>query len=204
MNRMTGSISARGGAMPSAAGPSDEGLEGRLAEGDVTAFDRVVARHGDRIAGLAFRLLGWPADVEDVVQDVFLAVWRHRRRFRGHSSLDTWLTAITLNQCRTIQRKHGLRTRLLARMRSESRRSASPAADNAAERRDVAAIVQRAVRALPHKDREVVVLRDLEGMSVEGIAEVLSVSANAVHVRLSRARARLRVMLESGRTECSR
>jgi RNA polymerase sigma-70 factor (ECF subfamily) len=155
------------------------------------AFEAVVEAHQEKVARLAHRLLGWRrgADVQDVVQDVFLAALRHRRRFRGESGLGTWLSAITVNCCRTHQRRQQLRRLLLLRRQNDSQ--AEPPASEAAASEDAARRVRQAVQALPPRDREVVVLRYFEGLDAEGIAAVTGISKNAVEVRLHRARARL-------------
>jgi RNA polymerase sigma-70 factor (ECF subfamily) len=155
------------------------------------AFEAVVAAHQEKVARLAHRLLGWRsgADVQDVVQDVFLAALRHRRRFRGESSLGTWLSAITVNCCRTHQRRQQLR-RLLVLRRPSQPEAESPASEALASE-DAARRVRQAVQALAPRDREVVVLRYFEGLDAAGIAAVTGISKNAVEVRLHRARARL-------------
>src|SRR5271170_6602683 len=99
---------------------------GRLANGEAEAFEQFVALYQPRVARLAQRLLGWNADVDDVVQDVFLAAWRKIGSFRRGSSLWTWLTVITLNQCRSRIRRRSLLQRLPFRL---ARRDAHPPAD---------------------------------------------------------------------------
>jgi len=75
---------------------------------EAVALEDLVAEHQQRIAGLAYRLLDRPDDVADVVQEVFLAAFRNLRRFRGESSLATWLTTITVNKCRSHVRRRRL------------------------------------------------------------------------------------------------
>ena len=78
----------------------EKSLAQRFAEGDAAAFEAVVAIHRPRITRLVYRLLAWPADVDDLVQEVFLAALTQCRKFRGESALATWLTVIALNKCR--------------------------------------------------------------------------------------------------------
>jgi len=99
----------------------EKSLAQRFAEGDAAAFEAVVAIHRPRIARLVYRLLGWPADVDDMVQEVFLAALTKCRKFRGESALATWLTVIALNKCRTHRRG------LLSRWRTLRRASRRPA-----------------------------------------------------------------------------
>src|SRR5258706_4354223 len=98
----------------------DKSLAQRFADGDSAAFEAVVAIHRPRITRLVYRLLGWPNDVDDMVQEVFLAALTKCRRFRGDSALATWLTVIALNKCRTHRRS------LLSRWRTLRRASPRP------------------------------------------------------------------------------
>ncbi len=157
---------------------------------DEATFEGIVARYESRVARLAFRLLGWRDDVEDIVQDVFVSVFRNLRQFRGDSNLDTWVMSITVNTCRSYRRKRFLRLRVLKHARTDTE-AAPDAADDGA----VFDQVHRAVRTLPAKFREVIVLRYMEEMSVDEISELLGVSRGAVEVRLSRARERLKDVL---------
>jgi len=173
----------------------DKLLVERFARGDASAFDRIVAMHQGRVARLAYRLLGWPGDVDDVVQEVFLAALRGRRRFRGRASLSTWLTAITINKCRSHRRKRLLQLRLVAGSRAKGSQTPAAPADQQTTDRETLDRVRRAVRVLPARYREVVVLRYLEEMPVETVGEVLRISRNTVQVRLHRARGRLKELL---------
>jgi RNA polymerase sigma factor (sigma-70 family) len=179
-----------------AALPDDEPdklLHAAFVAGDESAFDRLVERHHERVARLAYRLLGWRGDVDDVVQDVFLAALKQLHRFRSQSSLSTWLTTITLNTCRTHRRKQLVRLRWWTRQRDTNHQRSSeiePFKDEVSEQ------VRSAVQSLPAKDREVIVLFYLEDRTSAEIAKLLNVSVNAVDLRLFRARERLRPMLK--------
>ena len=84
-------------------------LVARAVSGDRQAVGQLVAAHQQRIARLVQRLLAWPDDVDDVVQDVFVHALRSLARFDGHSSLATWLVRIAINRCRSHQRRRWLR-----------------------------------------------------------------------------------------------
>lgn len=172
----------------------EEDLLRRLERADPTAFDELVVLYRGRVARLAYRLLGWDSEAEDVVQDVFLAAWKHLKKFRRQSSLWTWLAAVTVNRCRSLRRRRFVRLKFLAGWHPRRSRTSREAGTVAAEAETLER-VSRAVRALPTKLREVAVLRYLEEMSIEQVAAVLKISRNAVDVRLHRARSRLRDML---------
>jgi RNA polymerase sigma-70 factor (ECF subfamily) len=150
-------------------------------------------------------LLGWrAADVDDVVQDVFLAALEHLHAFRGDASIETWLTTVALNRCRTHRRRQLFRLRWLSRFKNRAAcgfadaAAPDPAAgspDVRALREEIAATVRSAVQALSAKDREVIVLFYLEELPAARIAELLSISRGAVDVRLHRARQGLKEKL---------
>jgi RNA polymerase sigma-70 factor (ECF subfamily) len=176
-------------------GPAD--LAGRFAAGQAGAFEEVVALYQPRVERLARRLLGWRGDVEDVVQDVFLAALTNARSFRGGSSLWTWLTAITLNRCRRHARRAAVARRFREWLGGQSRQPAGTDAgvDHAAMQDERGAKVRDAVAGLPPRDREVIVLYYLEGRPVGEVSEALGASPGAVEVRLHRARQKLRLTL---------
>lgn len=167
-------------------------LAEHVSRGDAEALKTLIALYQPRVARLAHRLLGWSGDVDDVVQDVFMAVLRHGRRYRRDASIWTWLTTITVNQCRKR-----LRRRLLLKKLSSVLRSGQPPEepDAAAIGDEIAEEVRSAVAALPPRDREVIVLFYLEHRSVAEMSRVLGAKANALDVRLHRARKRLRESL---------
>jgi len=159
------------------------------------AFADFLVRHEPGIRRLAHRLLGWPktaADVDDVVQDVMLQAWRHQGSFRGESLPSTWLVRVAINTARNHQRRHGRLRRLFVRADAASEPAAPmPASDF--EQRNAA--VRAAMARLRHEDREILVLRYLEQLPIERLAATLAIGRNALDVRLSRARARLRRLL---------
>ena len=168
----------------------DQQLVQRFQAGDHSAFDEIVLAHERRLARLTYRLLGWSNDCEDVVQEVFVAVLSHLDGFRGESTLSTWLTMIAIKTCRSHQRRQLLwlrhRHRIAERQQgtnNDARQKQSPEDHDA---------VREAVRALPPKLREPIVLRYFEEMRVNDIAKSLGLSVGAVEVRLTRARRRLK------------
>jgi RNA polymerase sigma-70 factor, ECF subfamily len=161
-------------------------------------FEQVVAQHQPNVARLARRLLGWSAarhDVDDVVQDVFLAVLKGLPSFRRQSSLSTWITRITINACRSHRRKRILRVALLRRFMRQPPRATEPQ-DSTDERDEANRGVRQAVGALPNRYREVVVLRYLQGMDIDEMRGVLGLTRSAIEVRLHRARAMLKDVLD--------
>ncbi len=167
----------------------------RFRRGDDSAFEEIVEQHAAEVAALANRLLGWPGDVDDVVQDVFVAAFVGLKKFRGESSLRTWLFTITVNQCRRYRFRRLRHLRLVTREDAAPRASPDRSGDRQAMDQETFARVRHAVQRLPRKYREVVVLRYLQGLETGEICALLGITANALQVRLNRARKRLREQL---------
>lgn len=156
----------------------------------------MVRAYQHRIFGVAVRMLGNVAEAEDVAQEVFLRAHRAITGFRGEAKLSTWLYAITSRLCltrlssgeRRIAR-HG--EEVLARLVDGQ---ADPVA--AVERTELELALHRAIAELAEERRIVVVLRDLEGLSYQEIAEALDLQPGTVRSRLHRARLDLKEKLE--------
>lgn len=183
--------------------PGDERAISRFLSGDVLGFEQIVRHYSGMVFSLAARLVG-PTEAEDVVQETFLRAWHGLERFRSESSLKTWLYAIALNRARV---RHGTLARLRAvftpgRTRGDDAfASLDDAAAPALSPEENALLADRrrrlraALHTLPDEFRVAVVLRDLEELSYEEIAEVLGVPIGTVRSRLARGRAQLKERL---------
>ena len=170
----------------------DELLVEKFSRGDESAFDRIVEEHSADIAVLANRLLGWPGDVEDLVQEVFLAAFLGLKKFRCECSLKTWLFTITINKCRSYRYKRMLYLRFFSQPADKASIVGARADSKTLMDAETFDRVRCAVAALPAKYREPVVLRYLQELGTNETAQILGISKNALQVRLSRARERLR------------
>lgn len=187
-------------------GAGDEvGLVARLQEGDASAFERLVREHAPRMLAVATRLLGSETEAQDAVQEAFLSAYRSVGRFEQGSSLATWLHRITVNAS-LMKLRSGRRRRevpieqLLPRFLADGHREpdppldrpAGPAATTPLELRQV---VRDGIDCLDAPHREVLLLRDLEGLSTLQTASILGISQPAVKARAHRARQALRSLL---------
>jgi len=161
---------------------------------DAASFDRLVTEEHAYVARLIGRLVGWRSDVDDLVQDVFVAALGGWTKFRGECSERTWLTRIALNKCRSFSRRRWIRDRLFAAWQTENRSTVLSNGDEA-DRRETVEQVRHAVEQLRQRDREVVVLYYIEQQSLADIAGILNIRTNAAEVRLTRARKRLKDVL---------
>ncbi len=181
----------------------DEHAVEQFLAGDVSGFETLVRRYSGMVFTLAARLVG-PLDAEDVVQETFLRAWRGLAGFRGESSLKTWLYSIALNRIRARQGSLARLRGLFAGGRSGDGPDFSLVdglADPSLSPEETAALseerrrLRKAIAALPEEFRVTVVLRDLEGLSYEEVASVLSVPVGTVRSRLARGRALLKEAL---------
>ncbi len=149
-----------------------------------------------RVFGVALRMLGDRAEAEDVAQEAFVRAHRALGEFRGDAKLSTWLYAITSRLC--LNRLASGERRMARQGEDALLRlsDAGPSPDAALERRELETALGRAIAELPEDRRIVVVLRDLEGLSYEEIAQVLELELGTVRSRLHRARAELKEKLE--------
>jgi RNA polymerase sigma-70 factor (ECF subfamily) len=187
--------STAAGGPPRPDGAEEQAIRHLVERGDPSAFDLLVRTYQADLTRLAYRLLGWSDEAEDVVQEAFLAVLNNLDKFRGQSRLSTWVTTITVNKCRSHLRRRWLRLDVLRRRRAGTTPPAERSAEADLMDKERFAAVRRAVQRLPAALREVVVLRYLEQMPAEEICRVLNVSQKVLNVRLHRARSRLKDLL---------
>jgi len=146
------------------------------------------------VTRLVHRLSAWSNDCDDLIQDVLVTALIKRKTFHAHAKLETWITRITINRCRTQQRKQWLRSKLFRAWaeRAVPSRPAAKSPEECAVADERAAAVRAAIANLPAPSREAIVLCYLEGLTVSEAAEALVVRRGTLEVRLSRARAQLR------------
>jgi RNA polymerase sigma-70 factor (ECF subfamily) len=179
--------------------PTDEELVAAVQAGDVSAFDDLVLRWDRKIQGAAYRVLGSDDEARDVSQEAFLKAFRGLRAFKREARFSSWLYQIAINLCRDRLRRRKGREHLSLDDVGEGAEPAlhqRPVAIESIERRDRARVVAAAVEALSDEQREVVVLKEYQGLTFPEISETLGVPLSTVKTRLYRALGQLRVELE--------
>jgi len=186
---------------------ADAALVARLKRGERAAFEELIATYQSVVYGLAYRLLGDPEEARDVAQETFLKAYRHIATFRGECAVKTWLYRMTVNQA-SNQRRWWRRRR-----KGETVSLDAPVGDSSATLGDALAagdrspeqqalgrerqrLLMAALESLKHDYRAAVVLRDIEELSYEEIADALGVPVGTVKSRIARGREELRRRLE--------
>ncbi|HKS21362.1 MAG TPA: sigma-70 family RNA polymerase sigma factor [Thermoanaerobaculia bacterium] len=178
----------------------------RLKRGDAQAFEELVRRYSAQLLRAARRLLASEEDARDAVQDAFVNAFRSMRDFEASAKISTWLHRIVINaslmRLRTRRRKPEEEIeQYLPRFLEDGHQTESSApwqepADAMLEREELRRLVRETIERLPESYRVVLILRDLEELSTEETAAMLGATANAVKIRLHRARQALRTMLD--------
>lgn len=168
--------------------------------GDRQAFDALVARYQRYVFNLIYQHLGQADELEDVAQEVFLRIYKFIRKYRGNASLESWIYKIVLNYCRTHARRRAIFNRHFWQPQaadSQDERSfeildtlpdLSHDPARTVEHRVIAQDILAAVRSLPAIYRDILIMREVNELSYEEIAEILEISIGTVKSRISRAR----------------
>jgi RNA polymerase sigma-70 factor, ECF subfamily len=181
-----------GRAADSTAATQDRDLVKRVRLGDGAAFGELVHRHIRPAIRLATRLLGDDAEAEDVVQDSFLAVLERVDEFDTARPFSPWFYRIVANRCANVRRS---RSRRPTEALPPTLASIRPGPDQEAERSALRARLQTALAELPDRQREILLLYDVDGFSGPEIAGMLDISPGTVRWHLHQARAAMRVTL---------
>ncbi|HHU95153.1 MAG TPA: RNA polymerase sigma factor RpoE [Alcaligenaceae bacterium] len=189
----------------------DQELVRQVQQGNKRAFDLLVIKYQRRIMRLLARMINDPAEVEDVAQETFIKAYRALPQFRGDSHFYTWLYRIAINSARNWQAAKQRRPMQLNEYENEEGETFSPAdtltdintPESELISRQVADTIKTAIEALPEELRNAILLREIEGLSYEEIAETMGCPIGTVRSRIFRAREaiteQLRQVRESSR-----
>src|SRR6266571_7145430 len=176
----------------------DRELVRRAQREDKGAFEELIRRHQHRVFAVAGGILRRREDVEDIAQQVFVKAYFSLKRFDQRAAFSTWLYKITVNECWDMLRKKKVRPLVYeADLSEEQARQVLSSAEKGKEEPDISdrlearQRVERLMEGLDERDRLMLILKEVEGFSIEEIAEVLNLNANTVKVRLFRARRRV-------------
>lgn len=182
----------------------------RLQAGEARAFEELVRENSPRLLAVARRFFPSESDAMDAVQDAYLSAFKAINKFDGNSKLSTWLHRIVVNACLMKLRAKSRRpeTQIEAMLpsfdstghrvrESSSDGGLSETAEDALHRKESRELVRATIHELPEQYREVLLLRDIEELDTDQVAQMLDLTAGAVKTRLHRARLALKQLLEA-------
>ena len=167
----------------------------RARAGDLAAFEQLIQLHERQVFCTALRLLRNVEDAEDAAQEVHLRFYKHLRRLKLDHNLMPWLYRVTVNVCRDLNRRRerAPATSLdLSERPDLEPRDPAPSPHRQTADAEEWRLMSRALAALPEKQRAALVLRDLEGLPEQAVADILGISPTTVRTHVCRARLRLR------------
>jgi RNA polymerase sigma-70 factor, ECF subfamily len=166
--------------------------------GDKEAFEVLVKKHQGRVFAVAGGILRNREDVEDIAQQVFLKAYFSLKRFDQRSAFSTWLYKITVNECWDLLRKRKVRPLVFESELTEEQahmyqatESKAEGAPDVSEELETRQQVDHWLDCLEERDRAMLVLKEVQGFTVEEIAEIMGINGNTVKVRMFRARQRI-------------
>jgi RNA polymerase sigma-70 factor, ECF subfamily len=184
--------------------PDEAALIERICEGERELFYDLVRPYQRSIYLVAYSIMQNEADAEDIAQEAILKALKHIDTFRGESKFSTWLVSIAVNAARMrVRKEHKRLFEPLDDYRDDEKGEYVPRdfsdwreiPSDALEREDVRAILAKALASLPQQFREVIVLRDVQQLSIAETAKALGIREGAVKTRLLRARLRMRDLI---------
>ena len=181
---------------------SDEALIEQIKNGDLNAFEQLIARYETRVYTIAYRYVGNHSDASDLAQEALIRVYRSIGAFRGDSAFLTWLYRVVTNVCKDELRRRARQNtismdEMLERGQAPAVQTAEKPPEEAVLRKEWQEEVQVILNSLSEEHRTVVVMRDIQGYSYEEIAGFLECSLGTVKSRLNRARNLLKERLLS-------
>lgn len=169
----------------------------RAQNGDSEAFEEIVKQHERKIYNLAYRYTGSSEDALDICQETFIKIYRSIKNFKGESSFSTWIYRVASNVCIDYIRKDKKTISLSDDDNYISETLESPNGDPEKElsRKELSSEISKSLLQINEDQREIIVLRDIEGYSYEEIAQLLDISEGTVKSRIARGRKKLQTIL---------
>ena len=181
----------------SAARAAEAALVERCRRGELGAFEEIYRVHSPRLFGLIHRMVGNPADAEDLLQEVFLAAHRKLDGFRGESALGTWLYRLATNHCLDYLRSRAAKSGQVTDSMDDEPMLPDAGSRAIAESTVAKMDLERAVAQLPEGCRAAFLLHDVEGLEHREVAEALGIAEGTSKSQVHKARLRLRALLGS-------
>ena len=176
-------------------GPSDAELIAAVLDGNIESFAGLVRRHQDACARFAVRMLGSRVDADDALQSAFMRAFRGLRSCKNPEHFGGWLYQIVVNECRTYASRQRRREQRFPTSAAAIEGAVAPGSEEEVDL-DMGGHIERALSSLPAEQREAFLLKHVEEMSYEEMAELTGVSVSALKMRVKRACDTLRGLLD--------
>ncbi|WP_294998327.1 RNA polymerase sigma factor RpoE [Succinivibrio sp.] len=174
---------------------SDEAIVKRVQQGDVSAYNILVIKYQHKVAQIISKFVGNSADVNDVAQEAFIKAYKAINNFRGESSFYTWLYRIVVNAAKTYLESNSKRKNHIdvdseefQSIDSQGVLTSRESPDKIIESQELQQVILSAMNELPEELRQAIMLREVEGMSYEDMADLLQIPIGTVRSRIFRAR----------------
>ena len=181
---------------------TEQELAARAGAGDTAAFEQLVRDHQNRVFSLAFRMVNDREEAEDLAQEAFLKAWQGLPSFQGDSSFSTWIYRLTTNVCIDFLRKQKRRRDIEPVASLDDGDNPIPEPSDPGldphrqmEQAERSQVLSRGLRALPDHQRQILVMREISGLSYQEIGAALELDLGTVKSRIARARLALRKIL---------
>ncbi len=180
----------------------DEELVKRINAGEMELFEEIIARYETKVFGVIYYMMRNKNEVEDIAQEVFIKVFKNLRKFKGDSSLYTWIYKITVNLCLDELKKRKKVVYLDEKVEVNDSeleiQLSSNEKDQAKlyEEKELKECMQKCIRELPEKQRIMLILRDIQGLPYEEISRITGIKLGTVKSQINRARLKLKDLIE--------
>jgi RNA polymerase sigma-70 factor (ECF subfamily) len=188
---------------PSNSSRADTVLIRAVQTGDMAAFDELVLKHKDRLFNLVYWFLGDYQEANDCAQETFIKVFKSIKKFRLESTFSTWLYRIAINTCKNRIKSSAYKWKKKTVSLETSNGNpfseivnGSPTPAMALEKKERMMRIQNAINSLPEEQNQVVVLRDIQGLSYQDISDITGLNPGTVKSRLARGRLALKNQLK--------
>lgn len=181
---------------------SDGELVEKIKKGDIDAYEEIIKKYENKVCGIIYHMIKNQNDVEDLAQEVFIKVYKNLSKFKGDSSLYTWIYKITVNLCldEVKKRKNIIYLDEKLEVEDGELERELPSSDKTQvelyEEKELKEKLHKCIGKLPEKQRVMIVLRDIKGFSYEEISEITSVKLGTVKSQINRARLKLKELLD--------
>lgn len=181
---------------------TDEELVEKVKKGDADVYEKIIQKYQSKVFGLIYNMTKNQNDIEDIAQEVFIKIYKNLGKFKGESSLYTWIYKITVNLCLDEMKKRKNVIYLDEKIEVDDGEvnrelpSEDKSQEKLYEEKELQEKLHNCINKLPEKQRVMIVLRDIKGFSYEEISKITDVKLGTVKSQINRARLKLKELLD--------